>query len=355
MKSHLLLVMVVVLAFCLPVLAQRPPAGGTSGNSGGSKAGMPSFNNPNFSTQQDTSDLQVRIAWQQNERALDESVHVQLLNASNIPVQDTFSTRDGMVTFRAVSPGNYHLRLEGAPIQETVTDVFTINSRERMHMEWVHVMPKPNPQQASGPGGGLVSASELNVPSKAKSELDKGMEAFGKGDYKKAAEKLEKAIEIYPDYARAWNNLGVVHMKENDKAAAKQAFDKSIAVDDKFVPGYLNLGRLSMLEKNATATENYLSKALSIDPNNIETLALFSKEELLTGQYEKALAHARRVHTLPHDHLAEVHLIAGEALLHEGHSSEAVKEYEQYLKEYPDSPNAAKVRDAMAQIQAKKN
>jgi regulator of sirC expression with transglutaminase-like and TPR domain len=51
--------------------------------------------------------------------------------------------------------------------------------------------------------------------------------------------------------------------------------------------------------------------------------------------------------------LADIHLIAGEALLHQNHSTEAIQEYELYLKEYPDSPNAAKVRTAMAQIQAK--
>lgn len=297
--------------------------------------------------------MQVRIAWP-NEQRLQESIHVQLLNATGVPIMDTFSSQDGTVTFHAVPAGSYKLKLDGAEIKDSTTDTFQIGYMEHMHMEWVHVSPKENAQQQSIAGAGpMISASELNVPPKAQSEMEKGMEAFGKGDMKKASEKLLKAVDMYPKYARAWNNLGVVRMRENDKEGARDAWQKGIEADSRFAPCYMNLARLSIMNNQMPEALTFITKGLSFDPNNVEGLSLLAKEQLLTKQYDKALISARKVHGLPHDHLADVHLIAGEALWHQGHDSEAVQEYEQYLKEYPDSPKAAVVRAAMAQIQAK--
>ncbi len=357
MCSRFLFAVVLALACCSLTFAQKPGGGGGNtggggGNTGGGNAG-PGFGQPGFIPNiSQGAELQVRLSWP-NERTLDQSVHVQLLSVSSTPVQDTFSRQDGYVTFHNVPMGTYRLRIDSPDIQEMVTDSFVINQNERMHMEWVHVSPK---QQAANnvPGAGpMVSASELNVPDKAKSEMEKGMEFFSKGDLQKAEEKLQKAIEIYPKYARAWNNLAVVRMRGNNHDGAREAFQKCVEADDKFTPCYLNLARFSMLEHKMPEAAAFINKGLAADPNNAEGLALLAKEELLTGDYDKALASARKVHSLPHDHLADVHLIAGEALLHENRNAEAVQEYGLYLKEYPDSPNAAKVRTAMAQIQAK--
>ena len=356
MFARFLFALVVILSCGSLAFSQKPGGGGSNGggNTGGSTGGglgQPNLTIPTFSQ---PAELQVRLSWP-DERRLEESIHVQLLSSSNIPVQDMFSQQDGSVTFHAIPVGSYRLKLDGPDIQEMVTEPFIINTNERMHMEWVHVIPK---QQADNnknvPGAPpTISATELNVPSKAKDEMNKGMDAFSKGDLKKADEKLQSAVAIYPKYARAWNNLGVVRMKENNQEGARDAFQQCVEADDKFTPGYMNLARISMLNKNMPQAVEYINKGLSNDPNNVEGLSLLAKEQLLTGEYDKALANAHRVHTLPHDHLADVHLIAGEALLHQNRNTEAVQEFEQYLKEYPDSPNAATVRRAMAQIQAK--
>jgi Tfp pilus assembly protein PilF len=295
----------------------------------------------------------VRLRWSNDREVSDSSVHVQLLSSTNIPVQDTFADRDGNVWFHAVTPGSYHLKVDGPNLEDQTTDRFDIGYQERMHSEWVHLTPKKTAEQNGVGAGPMVSASELNCPPKARNELEKGMEAFNQGDLKKAEEKLRKAIEIYPKYARAWNNLGVVLMRQNDQAGAREAWLKSVEADDKFSSGYLNLARLSLRDKNNAEAETYIAKALVPNPNNPEALTLLAREELFAQQYEKAIYNAHKVHAMPHEHYPDVHLIAGEALLHQNKNADAVKEYELYLQEDPDSPNAAQVKTAMAQIQAK--
>ena len=251
-------------------------------------------------------------------------------------------------------PGSFRLKIEGPDINTTYSQVFSIEGLERSHMEWISVTAKESAQNKVRDGAApMIAISDLKAPSKAKKELQKGMEAFSKSDFKKSEEHVRKAIEIYPQYARGWNNLGVILIKEGDRAGAADAWHKSIDADSKFPSGYLNLARLEIQDKKMPEAADYIARAYACDPSNTDTVSLRASEELLTGQYDKALADAQHVHDMGGAHIADVHLIAGEALIHMNRLADALKEYEMYLKEDPDSPSAAKVREAMTQMQAK--
>ena len=72
------------------------------------------------------------------------------------------------------------------------------------------------------------------------------------------------------------------------------------------------------------------------------------------GEFQEALATINKVHAMPHEKFADVHLIAAEIYQKENRNAEALAESESYLKEYPDSPRALQVREAMAQIKSRK-
>ena len=74
----------------------------------------------------------------------------------------------------------------------------------------------------------------MNIPKKASAEMNKGLEAYSKGDMEKAAAHFEKAIAEYPRYARAYDKLGAIAMKSSDRAKARELFGKSIQADDAF-------------------------------------------------------------------------------------------------------------------------
>jgi tetratricopeptide (TPR) repeat protein len=349
MSSRLLCLFVLLLCSPLAYNQRRPGSGtGGAGNTGGGQ--------PNFSTIPQPSrgaQLQIRVTWG-NSRSVDgEILHVQLLSSGNTPAMDTFANHEGTASFMGIAPGNYRVKIDGPNINETYSDAFEIGGMEQFHLESVSVKPKETVDNKNLGATPMISASELNVPPKAKKEMEKGMQEFSKGDLKQSEEHLRKSVAIYPKYARGWNNLGVILMREGDKPGAIEAWQKSIAADSKFPSGYLNMARLEMKDKKMPEAADYIAKAVACDPNNPDALALRASEELFIGEYDKALADARRVHEIPHAQLADVHLIAAEALLHMDKNAEALKEYEIYLKENPDSPNAASVRTAMAQIQAK--
>jgi tetratricopeptide (TPR) repeat protein len=345
MRIRSLSTLLVAVLFPAFVVAQRTtPAPGRSVPGSGNMSSIPQL--------VEDTEIQVRVAYENN-RAVGESIHVQLINSAGIPITSTFTTHEGTAEFRNQKFGIYQLHLEGPSIVEMTTPKFQIVTGEGMHMEWVHVQPKDPNQAMGGKPQGQISTAEMNIPEKARKEVDKGMELMDKNDLKEAREHFNKAVEIYPKYARAWNNIGVIKAKAGDRPGAFEAWHKAIDADDRFGAAYFNLARINLANKEPAEAQKLIEKGLVGNPGNIEGLFLLATAQAMQGNWNQALVNVRKVHSGDHKKYPEVHLIAGQGLAAQDQAKLAIVEYEIYLKEYPDSPRAAQVRQTMAQLQAK--
>src|SRR5665213_363206 len=63
--------------------------------------------------------------------------------------------------------------------------------------------------------GSTVSASALNAPEPARKAYGKGVNAMTDEKWPAAQKNFEKAVEIDPDYAPAWSDLGEVLRKQS--------------------------------------------------------------------------------------------------------------------------------------------
>lgn len=351
--SLLALVTVASLAF-----AQRPPGSGSTGGStggtgrptGGSRPSIPTA--PDFGRleTQRPSEVVIRVVYA-NERPGPEHVMVQLLSASGVPVGQGFTNSEGKVAFTNIPPGNYHVKVSGGDVQELTTDSFQVDRNDPMHMEWVHVQPKEGANNV-GSTQAMVSAVDLKAPDKAKKELNKGNEAFIAGDMKKAEEHYKKATSAYPQFATAYNNLGAVYMRLENRASAREAFTKAAEADPNLASANANLARVNILDKQPQQAIPFLQRALAAAPNDAEFLMLMARAQLEAEHYDEAISYARKAHAQPHPKYPFVHLIAGQALQAENKPDEARIEYEIFIKEAPDAPQAAQVRNVIGQLAA---
>ena len=69
--------------------------------------------------------------------------------------------------------------------------------------------------------------------SEAKSQVDFGIKVAQNGLWKEATYRWEKAVELDPTYAAAWNNLGIGYEHEGRFEDARKAYEKAVALDPK--------------------------------------------------------------------------------------------------------------------------
>jgi tetratricopeptide (TPR) repeat protein len=97
--------------------------------------------------------------------------------------------------------------------------------------------------------GFTISATSAMAPGKAKKLYERGLEDEKKNKLDAAEEDLSKAVQVYPKYAVAWNELGRVQLAQKKSSAAKNSFQQSIAADRTYLGPYEELSQLAMQEK----------------------------------------------------------------------------------------------------------
>lgn len=295
------------------------------------------------------TELRIKISYD-NDHPVGTPLRVQLLNTADNAIADTFSDATGQAVFHSVRGGNYKVRISGIGVLETISEIFTVDSRDRFQIQYVHVKTPAN-SEAKGEAGKPISAAELNVPDKARKEFDKGTEAMVKSRWDEAEKHFEKATEIYPRYASAFNNLGVVAINEQKLPAARGYFQQAIKVDDHLASAYLNISKLDYNEHHLKEAETSLVHALALDPMNVEAMLLMAASQLATGGLNEAITYAHRIHNLPHEKFAISHIIAARALEQSKRAADAIGEYQLYLQEAPHSSLAPGAREALTRLQ----
>ena len=301
-----------------------------------------------------TCDLSVRVRNSQD-RSFDTPVQVELLSAQGTPMMAVHVNGETPAQFQVMPGATFKVRVSGIGVETTTSDSIYVYAWERSHSETINVNTPDTAEKNKEASGSAptVSVAEMNAPPKAREELQKGTDAFLKGDLKKAQEHYEKAAAIYPQYARAYTDLGVIAIKQGDRAKAREMFSKSISVDEGFLPGYVDLARMEFQDRNYQQSEKLLQKVMSVNPSIPDALALLASTEFMNKEYDKALTDAQRTHRLPnHEQFADIHLVAGQVYQMKGRQQDAIAEYQLFLKESPNSPRVPSVQKQVAQLQA---
>jgi hypothetical protein len=299
-----------------------------------------------------TGNIRVRIVFE-NGRRCTTQVHIVLMaSASTSPVGETYTNDECMAGFDDLAVGTYHMVITGEGIQDTDSGLFQVDSRKTSQFIYVTVKPVgQSGEGAKGSGTPTVAAVDLNIPKKARKEFDKASDSIAKQDWNKAQEHLRKALAIYPQYANAYNNLGVVYARTGDRSQEREALQTAIRLNDHFAPAFVNLGKMAIVDHNFPDAETFFTKAAAIEPNNPQTLVLLANVELMNQHFDDAIANCHKVHSMQHGPQSLVHYIAARALERENRLREAVDELRIFLVEEPPGPRADAARKELAAVE----
>lgn len=294
--------------------------------------------------------LKVRVTFTDG-RACTIKVMVRLmLSAGNTDVAETYTNDQGLADFDEVEVGNYHLVISGDGIQTTDSGLFEVDNRRGTQFQTISVRRTDEDTQNVG---GTVAVQDMKIPSAAKKPFRKANDLIAQQNWKKAIEQLNRAIAIYPKYAEAYNNLGVVYARMGDRADEKEALQKALNINDHFAAAWVNLARMSIVDRDFPQAESLLDKAAGLDPTDSQTLMILANVELMNLHYQQAIGHCQKTHALGQDSHSLVHFIAARAYEHESQIPQAISELKMFLKEEPDGIRAQAARKELTALQHK--
>jgi len=205
--------------------------------------------------------------------------------------------------------------------------------------------------------GTTVSVTSLEAPKDAKKAYNKGRDAARKQKWTEAAKQFQKAIQIYPRYATAWYELGLVTEQSGDLESARRAYEKALEVDSRFVKPYIQLAVLEARKQNWKQLVEIIARVLRLDPFNYpEVYYMDSVAQFNLRNLEQAEHSAREAIKLDKQNLypAANHVL-GIILAQKGEYTAAAGFLKTYLKLAPGAANAAQVKNQLAQVEEMAN
>ena len=82
---------------------------------------------------------------------------------------------------------------------------------------------------------GAASTARADDRAKSKEQVEFGIQVAQNGLWNEAMYRWQKAVELDPKYAAAWNNLAIAYEHEGKFAEADKAYKKAIELDPKNV------------------------------------------------------------------------------------------------------------------------
>ena len=90
------------------------------------------------------------------------------------------------------------------------------------------------------------------------------------GDYQKAIEEFQKAIELKPNYGDAYHNLANVYHLMNRDDLAQENYEKALSFNPNLWQSYQNLAAIYFIQEKFDLAKEFMEKAIKINPENID-------------------------------------------------------------------------------------
>ena len=137
------------------------------------------------------------------------------------------------------------------------------------------------------------------------------MDALGFSDLE--WDELQLALDWFPDFPEALNNLGASRAQAGDTAEAKKLFRSALDIEPTYVSATRNLGTAFMQERNYSSAIEEYRHGLEINPRDAVLPNLLAKAYLgrsSTGDVEKAISVIREALERDPDNIGAHELLA---------------------------------------------
>jgi len=202
-------------------------------------------------------------------------------------------------------------------------------------------------------GGGEASSTTKSAPANAMKAFQKAREAWLDQNADGAIRDLKKAVQIYPQFADAWLQLGKLQEQSNPQAA-KDAFSKALAADPDFILPYEQLAALAVQEQKWEDAEDNTGRALNLDPAGTPQLWYYDAlAKYQTGKIGEAAVSAQKVLSIdPRHSVPNAEQLLAVIMARKGDYAGALQHLKNCLSYTPSGPNADLLKQQIAQLES---
>jgi Tfp pilus assembly protein PilF len=280
------------------------------------------------------------------------SLRVSLFAVETPYLESVDVGRSGEFRFRSLAPGNYTVAVVrnglGEVRRTVVVSMSVADSSGVVHT----TIPYTSSEAAANPNDGVVSVHQLSVPANASAKYADARKRLAAHDPDGAVRVLEEAVAIAPQFAAAWNALGVISFQTGDDNRAESLFRKGLAADPDAYEPLVNLAGV-LLKKNAVEEALPLNQRAARDrPEDALANAQLGLNYFKLNRFDQAEQYLLAAKRLDPAQFYQPQLFLADIYIRRGNRRAAIQELENVLAIRPDGPLSDSIRHNLAQLSA---
>ena len=298
----------------------------------------------------------------------DERIEVRLEQSGRQLIDVVFSDSIGNFRFRNFLPNTYYvvIEVEGyEPVRERVELSSSFRSNLTIFLNSKTVSRGTEKGGFEGDPK-VVDINELRAdyPDKAVEEYEKALKDAEKGNAGKAVDRLEKAVQLAPDFHQAQNNLGVQYKALGRYRDAERTFEIARDLNRNAAQPLINLGSMYVDEaqKQSSSGEEEralgtyqkavasLEEAVALDAFSAQARYFLGTALYKTAALERAETMLMRALELDEEYHA-VRLMLVNVYVKQARYNDVLAQLTEFLERNPDGPQSEAVRAMKQQIE----
>ena len=202
--------------------------------------------------------------------------------------------------------------------------------------------------------GSTISVASLSAPKNARQAYEKGRKADLEKKFSEAEKELNKAVEVYPQYAAAWFLLGEVHRVQLQTDLAIKDYSQAIACEPEFVSPYFGLTIIAINQKNWPEVQRLTDRLIRLNEFAYPLSYYYnSAANYNLGRIEAAERSAQKFQSVDKEHRTpEVARLLAKILEAKQDYAGAAQQLRNYLTVVPGSPSAAEITAEADRLEA---
>jgi Tfp pilus assembly protein PilF len=269
---------------------------------------------------------------------------VQVLRDGSVPSAQGETSR-GRALLVVRSFGEFTVTVKAAGYEEAQRDL-SLRVAGRVEVDVVLRRITNGATPAGVPGRPMLAP-------KAKTALDKGLEALGADNLPEAEKYVGESMRLAPGHPDVLYVQGLLSMKQQKWADAQSALEKATQIDPSHARAFAALGMTLCDQAKYGEAIGQLEKSLQLDTvGSWETRWTLAKAYYQHEQYDDALKMSQEALTGSNGKAPEVALLVAQSLTAVGRYEDAAKTLREFLKEHGDRKEAGTARRWLERLTA---